>query len=127
MKQVNGKNPIFIKIESPLLIRKDLLKSALYATKILKDYRDFTHLKKEKDKGRSKLFKIFRETNKDIRDLKKSLPIIKKEKPKEEKEFKKPSTTKKTKTVTPKKELSETERLKKDLSSIEEKLKALEI
>jgi len=112
MKQaVTNKNPIFIKIESPLLLRRDLLRSTLYTVKILKDYKKLINLKKEKERKRSSLFKTFRETNKTIREFKKSLPIIKKEKPKEE-VIKKPLPTKKPRKTKPKKPSSESEKLK---------------
>ena len=123
MKQTVSKNPTYIKIESPLIIRRDLLKSALYSVKILRSHKKFTSSKQDKEKERSKLFKTFRETNKTVNEFKKTLPVIKKQEPKEEGTKKLSTSTRKPR----KKVASESDRLKQDLFDIESKLKDLEI
>ena len=128
MKQTNTRAPTYFKINSTLTIRRDLLKSALYTVKILKSHRKFTSTKKDKEKERSNLFKTLRETNKAIREFKKTLPVIKGQKPKEE-DTKKTSTTirKPRKIKSRRKPATKHDQLKQDLFHIESKLKELEI
>ncbi len=128
MKQTINKSPTYIRIESPLIIRRDLLKSALYTVKILKSYRKFTSSKQDKEKERSKLFKILRETNKTIREFKKTLPVIKGQEPKEEDTKRLSTSTRKPReTKSRRKPASKHDSLKQDLFDIESKLKELEI
>lgn len=70
-------DPVFVKLENPSSIRKDVLDSAVEAARALKSYEDLLKVREEKTKKLGKLNKLMNKVESELRTLKrKTLPNL---------------------------------------------------
>ena len=71
------KSPIFVRLESPSSIRKDLLNSAVEAARGLKSYEELKKIRERKVKKIDKLKKLMNTVNREVKTLQnKTLPSL---------------------------------------------------
>lgn len=135
----------YVRVDSPLVIRKGVLQSAIWTTELLRNYERYKVLKEEKAARSKQLVDIFNEIEALFRRLRTSdLPIfdrveqeIKKSEMFKQRVTSEPSKTKIVKTqvipkqevrvVTPKKTVSAQEKLDLDIKDIQDKLNSLDL
>lgn len=125
MEENKSEKPVYVGIEKPIEVRKEVLETSKSLLKNLQDYEDFKTLRKE----RIKIQKVFEENIEELKKLisetKKALPqveINKTENKNTSKNSKKSTTKQKTKKEKPK----EVKMLEEELKGIEDELQNLQ-
>ncbi len=119
-KKKKEKDYIYRRVGRPLIARKEILKAAIEATKLLQRYENFKVITEEKQEKLNKLRNIRTSLLLDLGKLNNALPKI--ELPGNI-DIEEPSTTIKEKKT--KKALTESDKLQDELESIEHKLMTL--
>ena len=135
-----GSELFFVEVRDPGEVRKNILATLRQILGVLQRFEKFRHLRHEKLEKIQKLRILVRQANKMLNELKSRLPqtnlraVVVKEAPKHaapvhHKKKKKGKTVKEAKAEnqakTPKKEMTEIEKLEYELNAIEGKLKSL--
>ena len=125
-------NPMYVSIENHLSLRKEILKNAIDATEMLKNYEYFKSVRDRKTKKLQELRGLLNDIKKTNKDLINSLPELPEEKSREEKvtqkitQKEKAEEPKEIKIEPPKIPMSREEQdLTKELMEIQRKLKSL--
>ena len=128
-------NPMYVKIDMPISLRKEILKTALKSTSLLKDFEKLKEIIQKKKESIAKLRSIIVDVKKTEKEFVKLLPELPEEIEKKKLEVKtktKSEAKKEAKKEKPKKEKEKKEKtiieedpLARELRLIEEKLKAL--
>ncbi len=126
-------NPMYVKIDMPTSLRKEVLKTALKSTSLLKDFEQLKEIIKKKKELIARIRSIVIDVKKSEKEFVKLLPELPEEieKKKAMPKAKKPEAKKEAKKEKPKKEKIKKEKpliedpLARELRLIEEKLKAL--